>query len=312
MAATPSLPCRGAALLSALLTVALAAMLAAGLLAQVGHAVDLVAGRHDLAQAQWLARGAIDWARNVLAEDARSSSVDHPGEAWALRVPPTAVEEGELSGEISDLDGRFNVNRLWADGRIDPAALAAYRRLLASLGFAPEVAAVLADGLADWLDADVEALSASGAEASWYAAQEQPWRPANGPLLELAELHRIRGYTPEIVDRLRPFLAVLPQPAPVNVNTAAPEVLAAVLPGLALDEARRLAEEGRRAWCRDLNDFRARLPSELRAAELGDLGVGSRYFLVTGRARYGAAVSRLEVLLSRGAGWPAIVWQKVL
>ena len=92
---------RGAAVILALLTVALVAGLAAASVGDLGVAMDQVTGRHDQAQARQLARGAVDWARNVLAEDARSSSVDHLGEAWATKVPPTPVEEGEVSGELT-------------------------------------------------------------------------------------------------------------------------------------------------------------------------------------------------------------------
>jgi general secretion pathway protein K len=74
--------------------------------------MDQVVGRHDQAQARQLARGAVDWARNVLAEDASRSNVDHLGEAWAVKVPPTPVEEGEVSGELQDLSGRINLNKL--------------------------------------------------------------------------------------------------------------------------------------------------------------------------------------------------------
>ena len=73
----------------ALLTVAFVAGLAAAAVGDLGVAMDQVTGRHDQAQARQLARGAVDWACNVLAEDARGSTVDHLGEAWAVQVPPT-------------------------------------------------------------------------------------------------------------------------------------------------------------------------------------------------------------------------------
>ena len=43
--------------------------------------------------------------------------------------------------------------------------------------------------------------------------------------LEVEDLLAVKGFTPEIVNKLRPFVTVLPDPTPVNVNTAPPEVL---------------------------------------------------------------------------------------
>ena len=93
----------GAAVILALLTVALVAGLAAASVGDLGVAMDQVTGRHDQAQARQLARGAVDWARNVLAEDARGSTVDHLGEAWAVQVPPTPVEEGDIAFDAPEL-----------------------------------------------------------------------------------------------------------------------------------------------------------------------------------------------------------------
>jgi general secretion pathway protein K len=136
----------------ALLTVALVAGLAAAAVGDLGVAMDQVTGRHDQAQARQLARGAVDWARNVLAEDARRSNVDHLGEAWAVKVPPTPVEEGEVSGELQDLSGRINLNKLV---QIDGPTLQErdqFLRLLKLLGVETSEALDLTNALIDWLD----------------------------------------------------------------------------------------------------------------------------------------------------------------
>ena len=145
---------RGAAVILALLTVALVAGLAAAAVGDLGVAMDQVTGRHDQAQARQLARGAVDWARNVLAEDARGSTVDHLGEAWAVQVPPTPVEEGELAGDIREQSGRINLNNLvQADGP-DLGEMDQFLRLLAILGVGDSQALDLRAALLDWLDAE--------------------------------------------------------------------------------------------------------------------------------------------------------------
>jgi general secretion pathway protein K len=308
----PPRPQRGAAVILALLTVTLVAGLAAAAVGDLGVAMDNVAGRHDQAQARQLARGAVDWARNVLAEDARTSSVDHLGEAWAVKVPPTPVEEGEVSGELQDLSGRLNLNNLLLADGVAPGEVARFKRLLALVGVADADAANLSSALLDWLDADDTPRLPGGAEASWYASQSPPRRPANARLAALAELGQIRGFSPDLVARLAPFVAALPPDTSINVNTAPAEVLSAAISGLTLDAARLLVVQRSRAWFKDMADFSARLPALDTAPDLTHLATTSRHFLATGRARYGVSTVRMEVLLDRSQKWPDIVWQKVL
>ena len=304
-------PQKGAAVILALLTVALVAGLAAASVGDLGVAMDQVAGRHDQAQARQLARGAVDWARNVLSEDARTSQVDHLGEAWAVKVPPTPVEEGEVSGELQELSGRLNLNNLASDGA-DIIEVERFQRLLSLVGVADADAVNLTAALLDWLDADDSPRLPGGAESGWYGAQTPARRAANGPLVAVSELLQVRGFTPQLVARLTPFVVAVPPGSTVNVNTAPAEVLAAVVPDLSLDAARLLVVQRSRAWFKDVNDFKARLPSPDLQPDLTRLSVTSRHFLATGRARYGVAMVRMEVLLERSQNWSTIVWQKLL
>ncbi|NML27538.1 type II secretion system minor pseudopilin GspK [Zoogloea dura] len=310
---------RGAAVILALLTVALVAGIAAATVGDLGVAMDQVQGRHDQAQARQLARGAVDWARNVLADDRRNNAeVDHLGEAWATRIPPTPVEEGEVSGELQDMSGRFNLNSL-ANGvsGSNPLAGDTFLRLLEQAGVSQQEALALRNALTDWLDADSTPSLPGGAEIDWYAAQQPPRRPANGPLVAVSELLQIRGFTPTLVARLSPFVAALPDAdSAINANTAPPEVLAAAVEGLSLDTARVLVAERGRAWYKDIADFKARLRDRQIESTAERFDVRSRYFLATGRAQYGVSMVRMEVLLDRptgqGSAWPVIVWQKLL
>ncbi|MBL8457727.1 type II secretion system minor pseudopilin GspK [Zoogloea sp.] len=322
MAGRPTLPRanarpqRGAAVILALLTVALVAGIAAAAVGDLGVAMDQVIGRHDQAQARQLARGAVDWARNVLAEDVNRGNVDHLGEAWAVKVPPTPVEEGEVSGELQDLSGRFNLNKLVQIDGPNPRERDRFMRLLNHLGVGQSDALDLANALADWLDRDDSPTLPGGAESSWYAAQQPPRRPANGPLASVAELAQIRGFSPSLVARLTPFVAALPgSDSRINVNTAPPEVLAAAVADLPLDTARLMVVERGRAWFTSIASVDAWLENRgLEHPDTSGLDVQSHHFLATGRARFGVAMVRMDVLLYRPSGqkWSTIVWQKLL
>jgi general secretion pathway protein K len=301
----------GAAILLAMLTLMLVATLAAFVVTDYGAAVELVGGRHDQLQSRWLARGAVDWARNVLAEDARTSAIDHFGESWAMRVPPTAVEDGEVSGEIDEYSGRFDLNSLVLGGVADPLQVEIYGRLLDRLGVPRQKALGLIGALVDWEDADART-SPDGAESNWYLARKTAYRCADAPLLDVDELALVRGYDADIIERLRPFVAALPEAAPLNVDTASAEVLSATVAGLSIDDARVLVARRQAEPFRDVADFVSKLPPSVARPNTVRLSVTSRYFLVNGRAKYGQAMTRLQVLLDRRTRWPEIVWQKIL
>jgi len=301
----------GAALLLALLTLALMAEIAALVVTDYGLAMELLVGRQDQAQSRWLARGAVDWARNVLAEDARTSSSDHTGEIWATRISPTPVEDGEVGGEIVDYSGNFNLNGLVENGIAVPEQVESYKRLLQLIGVPPQDAEMLAAALVDWLDVNGER-QINGAESDWYAAQGKQFRVANGLLTDIDELGLIRGYSEDVINRLRSVAVALPEATPINVNTAPPEVLSAVIRKLSIDEARILAARRQANPFADLSGFLAQLPVGVALPAAGRFSATSRYFLVGGRAKYGMAVTRMQVLLDRRTVWPEIVWQKIL
>lgn len=297
---------RGVAIVLALSVVALAALAATAMLvAQSTWArqAELTAGH---AQAQHLLQAGLDWSRAVLGDDRRASEVDHLGEPWALRLPSMPVENGSLTGHIEDQQGRFNLNNLLTDGRVDIVQLERFRRLLGILALPP----VLADALVDWIDADGEPQPRNGVEDAQYLALQPPHLAANRPLVDVAELALVAGFDDSVRARLRPFVTALPGFAAVNVNTASPEVLAASVDGLTLDDARGIVAQRERTYFRDISEFTSQLPSGLSVPSQ-NITVSSDYFIATMAITIGGAQARGSALLARRhGGWPDIVWRK--
>ena len=302
---------RGAAVIMAILTVALVATLAAAVVRQYGVNVMSLTGRHDQNQSRWLARGAIDWARNVLANDARTSATDHSGEAWATKVPATPVDNGEVSGEVEDLSGRFDLNSVVRNGVADTANLAAYTRLLKLCGIDEDRSASLASTLVAWIIRTNPDGAMASVSSTSTASLGLPQRPRQTPLVDVDELSLIEGYDHEVIEHLRGFVAAFPMPAALNLNTVSPEVLAAMMPDLGIAVTRVVVAERQRAPFKDVNDFVARSHRSWHAPKTG-LAVVSRYFLVSGRARFGESTTRMVVLLDRQNQWSEIIWQKLL
>lgn len=298
---------RGVAIIMVLLIVALATIMATYLAQQQQLWQRQVESQFDHAQARHLGIAGIDWARAVLADDARANHTDYPGEIWTLRLPAMPVDNGDVTGVIEDRQGPFNLNNLVRNGVSSLPDIAQFQRLLSLLGLPGD----LAYALADWMDKDSEAHYPGGAEDNYYLSLPQPYRTANRQIAELGELSRVKGFDEQTIARLRPFVSVLPLLLPLNVNFAPAEVLAAMIPDLSLSDARALVQQRQGKPFKDVIDFRQRLPrSDIQMNDL-NFSVTSEFFWVTGRARVAGSQVTTQALLQRTSGWPTVVWQNL-
>lgn len=309
----------GTAIIMAMLTVALVAGLAAAILADYGHAVDQLSGRHDQAQARWLARAAVDWARNVLESDYTregSNHIDHLREDWATKVPATPFEEGELSGELQDQSGLFNLNSLVnTDGTVDKDQVTRFKRLLTVLGIGQGDAEKLSNNLIDWIDPnDKIAGQNGGSETQSYRQEGADVRPPpQAYLLDASELQFVHGFTSQIVELLRPHVTAVPGGNKnINVNTASSAVLQAYVEDLSAAQASALVIDRERSYFSSVDNFIQRLSFTVKT--IPPLAVTSNFFLANGRARWGTAVSSIQIMLYRSSAKPRpdILWIKIL
>lgn len=219
----------GVAAVTAVLIVAVAASAAAVMLAQESATLDQALMVASRAQAEEYARAGLDWARGVIAEDAAAGTqVDSLAEGWAQPMVGLPVERAIVGGDIADEQGKFNLDNLVVGGHRSEDDVRIFQRLLASVGLAPE----LADAVVDWIDADGDLTSGSGAEDAYYLSLPRPYRAANQPMTQVEELYRVKGFDAAAVAKLAPYVTALAAPArtPINANTASAPVLAAALP----------------------------------------------------------------------------------
>lgn len=217
---------RGIAAITAILIVAVAASAATLMLAQQSATLDqamLVTAR---AQADLYAQAGLDWARGVLAQDAKTTAFDSLDEGWAKPIAGLPVERAMVAGAIADEQGKFNLNNLVNGGQKSPADVEAFQRLLEALGLSGQ----LADAVVDWIDADGDLASSAGAEDAYYLSLARPYRAANVPMVQVEELYRVRGFDAQAVAKLKPHVTAIGERTRVNVNTATEMVLAALLP----------------------------------------------------------------------------------
>jgi general secretion pathway protein K len=275
---------RGAAVVIAMLVVAATATLVAGVFWQQNLLARQAENELSYAQAKWLLRGAMDWARVILREDMRTSSVDHAGEPWAVSLAETRLNEGDgrdpvyLAGQIRDEQAKFNLRNLVGPGGVIAREMEAFRRLLALLNVNEAMAGAIAQRMLEVRLGSVDDLLA------------------------------LPGIDPALVERLRPFVTVLPQATPINANTAPAEVLAARIDNLALADARRLVESRDRAHFKDVADALHRLGELGLAAGEGELAVSTRFFLVEGDVSYRRARLHGRALVRRSANLVETLW----
>lgn len=268
---------RGAAIIMAMLVVAATATLVAG--AYWRQSIVLRQAENELAyaQAKWLIRGAMDWAGLILREDARISAVDHLGEPWAVPLADTHLNQGDgrdpvyLAGEMRDEQAKFNLRNLVGEKGVNEAELAVLGRLLELIGANAGTAKSIAERV--------------------FAA----------PLLSVDDLAGLD------VEKLRPYVTVLPQRTPINANTAPAEVLAARL-DIALADARRLAESRSRAYFNNRADVLARIPELKLQATDAEIAVGTQFFAVEGAVSFRRARLHTRALLRRQANRVETIW----
>ena len=287
---------RGAAVVMAMLVVAVTATLVAGVFWRQSVIMRQAENELSYAQAKWLIRGAIDWAGVILREDARTSSVDHTGEPWAVPLADTHLNQDDghdpvyLSGEIRDEQAKFNLRNLAGPQGVNMRELAVLRRLLALVGASEGFAEPVAKRV-------LTAVPGDGGRK----------QTALG-LASIDDLLGLEDIGTAVIERLRPFVTVLPQPTPVNANTASAEVLAARFENLALADARRLVASRDRAFFKDRADVLNRIAELKLQASDAEIAVATRFFSVNGTVSYRRARLHSQALLRREANRVEAVW----
>ena len=255
--------------------------------------------------------GALDWARLILKEDGRDASRrgqarDSLDEPWATPLAEARLStflaadkdnntdtgpEAFISGAIVDAQSRFNLRGLVdPSGKQQPLQVAALQRLADLAGAPGDTAARIAGGLSASLGGGGEEGAAGTTGVT--GASSRPLRP--GQLADLTWL----GIDPATLARLAPWVELLPLATPVNANTAPREVLLAAIDGIDLGTAERLVSSRQRKPFESLADIQALLPEGAKA-EGSRVGVGSSWFLVSGRLRLEERVLEERSLLQR-------------
>jgi len=220
---------RGVALITAVLIVALATMLAV----KIGFDAYLdyrrAAGVYAFDQSFEVALGAEAWAADILQSDFNADKTrTHLQQKWATPLPPLPIDDGEIVGRLDDLQGRFNLNNLRMPAAADEATrkrhladAQQFKRLLELLQIEP----MWADRIVDWIDDDNVETFPDGMEDNGYSGLSPPYLAANMAITRVSELLAIKDFGLERYRKLEPYVSALPAGARINVCTAPGAVL---------------------------------------------------------------------------------------
>ena len=290
---------RGAALLAAMLTVTLVATFAAAALWQQWRGIEIESADRTRVQSAWILGGALDWARLNLREDLRAGNAGHLAEPWAvplqearlatflaadrnISVEGSDAENVFLSGQITDLQAKLNVNNLVEAGVPQQNQVAAFGRLFTVLNLPQSQLQTLYTNLQFALDMNVENLSA---------------RQSALPPQRLEELEWL-GLPAETIAALAPYVTMLPGRTMLNLNTASAEAIYAVTPGIAMADAQKVVAARQGQYFRSTNEALLQMPSGTTFAA-NSVSVNSQFFEVRGRLRIDDVVIEERSIVQR-------------
>jgi general secretion pathway protein K len=296
---------RGAALLSAMLTVALVATFAAAALWQQWRSVEVEIAERTRVQSDWILTGALDWARLILREDGKT--VDHLGEPWAVPLEEARLSsflaadannnssdtadvlDAFMSGQITDLQALLNVSNLVVQGKPTDDDVERFARLFDQLGLPNSELLKLVENLRFALDTNIENGSRGMAPLPPQRVEQLVWL----------------GVPESTALALKPYVTFLPQAqaaTPVNLNTAGPEVIAAAVRGLSLADAQRLIAVRQRQPFKTLAEATRAIGADntaLATEMTTATSVNSMYFEVRSRLRLDKLVVEERAVLQR-------------
>ncbi len=277
---------RGIALITILVMVALATILAATIAKHQRNTAESTAYLIRQNQALLYAKSAEAFFAELLVDDAQNAAdVDHLQETWAKPMPAFPVEDGFVLGRLEDQSGKFNLNGLLkSDGTVNEAAKLWFEKLLERVG----LPAQLSEAVIDWQDENDEVGGSMGAESTYYQSLAQGYLPANRPFYNIEQLKLVRGFEGRNYQLIAPYVSALSSNAlKVNINTAPALVLASIDPKLDISAIQNMQKQQQASlkhfsnvselW--EIDPFN-QIEEVQRAAVNDFLGVQSNYFKV--------------------------------
>lgn len=303
---------RGVALIIILLLLAVMVTISATMADRLFGQFKRATNQINYQQAYWYSLGAEALAKAGIEQSYKDSDTINLSQPWALEEQTYPLDFGTLSGRLVDKQACFNINAL-ADVEVAagsdkaPYLVEAFQHLLEELEVENYQAETIAQSLWEYVDSDNSVNSTSGVEDSFYESMSPAYMTANSLLADGSELRAINQVSGEVMEKVRPYICVLPtSDFRLNVNTLKPEQAALLVamfhPALGLDQAKQVLENRPFDGWGSIDDFLSEkefssVNEEQKKDAKGYLAVTSVYFELDAELLVGDSRMRVRSLL---------------
>ncbi|MGB0360364.1 MAG: type II secretion system minor pseudopilin GspK, partial [Endozoicomonas sp.] len=184
-------------------------------------------------QAKHYAMGAEQYVAMLLEKDSlndkkKERKVDHLGEDWNVNSLDYEVEQGAIELRVTDEQGLFNLNMLATipdqarkvGEQSGPNFLSMFENLLRSQSIDPQ----LSTNVRQWVSPPQKG-TAEPADDQIYLSLNPPRRIGLTHMASVTELLLVDGFSASEVEKLLPYITVIPVIEKININTAPSEVI---------------------------------------------------------------------------------------
>ena len=161
----------------------------------------------------------------------------NPDGFWSISVPYFPVGEGSVSVTVTDERSKINLNALvsGSSNNVDQQVLTELTELFRLLGVDDSKSERFIASLINWTDLPIEGAEndqdSAGANGSFYASLDPPYRIKDGPLDTVQEIRMIDGMDDEFYNKIKDYVTVYPKDKKVNFSTAPKAALIAAIKG---------------------------------------------------------------------------------
>lgn len=178
-------------------------------------------------QASFYAEGSVSWARDVLKNNWEQKKPGKLIDVMPYQLAPMTVNGYTITSTLQDMQARFNLNNLSKRESMDD-----FKRLLMTVdkNLSETRARQISQALVSWIAKMPQDVPSEVGSDAYYLAQSPPYRAAHQMLFNMSELKLVKGMTPTLFERLKPFIIALPQETRINIQTASLPVLVSLSP----------------------------------------------------------------------------------
>lgn len=279
---------RGIALLYMLLIFSIISLMATHIITSLLLNIEKHSQYIERIQAKHYAMAAEQYVSYLLETDFKEAKrknrqVVNENQRWNTQTVDYKVEQGNIELIVIDEQGRFNINWLAYKGGAGDLYLKMFENLLLML----DMNIGLATQIKTWLGAASDSSNGAAAD-NFYLVLDPARRAANTEIVSTSELKLVQGITPEIFEKLAPFISALPKKSKLNINTSLPEVILSISDKITNDGVDAIIEgRGKEGYAKiaELHNITHDV-DQIRALRSAPISFFSQYFSIYIKAFY--------------------------